>query len=91
MVQKIAQKRYGDQCVCYVFPWYGLREKNFWVCPKVSGMSRFADIFLLSCETGPRASLTPKGPFEKNCNESRKAATKLRDDAKLLNARNSRF
>jgi len=45
----------------------------FGVCPKVSGMSRFADIFLLPW--GPRASLTPKGPFEKNINESRKAAT----------------
>jgi len=51
-------------------------------------MSRFDDIFLLPCETGPRASLTPKGPFEKNINESRKTATNFGTTSKIGNYMN---
>jgi len=46
----------------------------FCVCLKISGVSRFADIFLLS--SGPRFGFNPSGgAFEKNIYESIHAVT----------------
>jgi len=55
-----------------------IRIYNFKVCPEVTGMRRFTDIFLLPGETGSCVLLTFKGLFEKNIRESIKTAASLK-------------